>query len=73
MAEKWIQKAITHPGALREYFGIKEGETIPEGRLNALIRRLQEIENKTAKESSLLKQALLARTLKRMPRRGEED
>jgi hypothetical protein len=29
MAEKWIQKAIKKPGALREQLGIKEGKKIP--------------------------------------------
>lgn len=28
MATKWIQKAIKHPGALREQLGVKEGEKI---------------------------------------------
>ncbi len=29
MAEKWIQKAIKKPGALRSALGVKEGKTIP--------------------------------------------
>jgi hypothetical protein len=29
MSEKWIQKAIKKPGALREALGVKEGKTIP--------------------------------------------
>ena len=29
MAEKWIQKAISKPGALRKSLGVKEGKTIP--------------------------------------------
>lgn len=29
MAEKWIQKAIKKPGALRKEMGVKKGETIP--------------------------------------------
>lgn len=33
MAEKWIQKAIKKPGALRSAMGIKKGETIPAGKL----------------------------------------
>lgn len=66
MAEKWIAGAIKKPGALRQYFGIKEGDTIPASRLNALIDKLQGIEDKSPKESRLLKQALLARTLKKM-------
>lgn len=33
MAEKWIQKAIKKPGALRKAMGVKEGEKIPAGKL----------------------------------------
>ena len=33
MAEKWIQKAIKKPGALRSQLGAKEGKPIPAGKL----------------------------------------
>lgn len=33
MAEKWIQKAISKPGALRKSLGVKEGATIPAKKL----------------------------------------
>jgi hypothetical protein len=33
MAEKWIQKAIKKPGALRSALGVKAGKTIPAGKL----------------------------------------
>lgn len=33
MAEKWIQKAIKKPGALRKAMGVKEGEKIPAKKL----------------------------------------
>jgi len=33
MAEKWIQKAIKKPGALRQAMGVKKGENIPTGKL----------------------------------------
>lgn len=33
MAEKWIQKAISKPGALRSSLGVKKGEKIPAGKL----------------------------------------
>lgn len=33
MAEKWIQKAIQHKGALREQLGVKEGKKIPAKKL----------------------------------------
>lgn len=34
MAEKWIQKAIKKPGALREALGVKAGKDIPMKKLN---------------------------------------
>lgn len=33
MAEKWIQKAIKKPGALRAELGAKPGKLIPAGKL----------------------------------------
>jgi len=33
MAEKWIQKAIKKPGALRSAMGVKKGEKIPAAKL----------------------------------------
>jgi len=33
MAEKWIQKAIKNPGALRKELGVKAGKTIPAKKL----------------------------------------
>ena len=33
MAEKWIQKAIKKPGALRSSLGVKKGEKIPTKKL----------------------------------------
>jgi hypothetical protein len=35
MAEKWIQKAISKPGALRKSLGVKEGQKIPASKLAA--------------------------------------
>ena len=53
MAEKWIQKAIKKPGALRSSLGVKSGEKIPAGKLA-----------KAAKASGKLgKRARLAQTL----------
>jgi hypothetical protein len=34
MAEKWIQKAIKKPGALRAELGAKSGKPIPEKKLD---------------------------------------
>lgn len=56
MAEKWIQKAIKKPGALRSALGVKEGKTIPTKKLA-----------KAAKAPGKLGQrARLAQTLKKM-------
>lgn len=54
MAEKWIQKAISKPGALRKSLGAKKGEPISAGKLA-----------KAAKAPGTLgKRARLAQTLK---------
>jgi hypothetical protein len=54
MAEKWIQKAIKKPGALKESLGVKKGEKIPAGKLTS-----------AAKKSGVTGQrARLAQTLK---------
>ncbi len=39
MAEKWIQKAIKKPGALRKAMGAKEGEKIPAKKLAAAAKK----------------------------------
>jgi len=54
VGEKWIQKAIKKPGALRKSLGVKSGEKIPAGKLS-----------KAAKAPGKLGQrARLAQTLK---------
>ena len=56
MAEKWIQKAVQKPGALRKTLGVKKGEKIPAGKLAA-----------AAKKPGVTGQrARLAQTLKKM-------
>jgi hypothetical protein len=56
MAEKWIQKAIKKPGALRASMGVKKGETIPPAKLA-----------KAAKAPGKMGQrARLAQTLRKM-------
>lgn len=56
MAEKWIQKAIKKPGALRKELGVKKGEKIPAKKLN-----------KAAKKGGKIgKRARLAKTLKKL-------
>lgn len=56
MAEKWIQKAIKKPGALRAQLGVKEGQPIPAKKLAAAAK----------KPGKLGKRARLAETLKGM-------
>ena len=54
MAEKWIQKAISKPGALRKALGAKAGEPIPAKKLAAAAK----------KPGTMGKRARLAQTLK---------
>jgi hypothetical protein len=56
MAEKWIQKAIKKPGALRSELGVKEGKKIPEKKLAAAAK----------KPGKMGQRARLAETLKKM-------
>jgi hypothetical protein len=56
MAEKWIQKAIKKPGALRKSMGVKEGEKIPAKKLAAAAK----------KPGKMGQRARLAQTLKKM-------
>lgn len=55
MANKWIQKAIKHPGALHEELGVPKGKKIPAKKLA-----------KAAKSSNpkLARRANLAKTLR---------
>jgi len=55
--EKWIQKAIKNPGALRKELHVKEGEKIPESKLKKA---------EHSKSPKLKKRAFLAETLKKM-------
>jgi len=54
--KKWIQAAISRPGALRKALGIKKGETIPESKLVAAAK----------KKGRLGRQARLAIILKKL-------
>lgn len=56
MAEKWIQKAIKKPGALRSALGVKEGKTISAKKLAAAAK----------KPGKMGQRARLAQTLKKM-------
>lgn len=59
MAEKWIQKAIKKPGALRAQLGAKKGEPIPAAKLTAAAK----------KGGKLGQRARLAQTLKKMKKK----
>lgn len=39
MTKKWIQEAISKPGALRKSLGVKEGEKIPAKKLEAASKK----------------------------------
>ena len=54
MAEKWIQKAIKKPGALRKELGVKAGEKIPAKKLDVAAK----------KSGKIGQRARLAKTLK---------
>ena len=56
MAEKWIQKAISKPGALRESLGVKKGEKISAKKLSAAAK----------KPGKMGQRARLAQTLRKM-------
>jgi hypothetical protein len=56
MAEKWIQKAIKKPGALRKELGAKPGKAIPAKSLAAAAK----------KPGKLGQRARLAQTLKKL-------
>ena len=56
MAEKWIQKAVKRPGALRESLGVKKGEKIPAGKLAAAAKA----------PGKMGQRARLAQTLKKL-------
>jgi len=55
--EKFIKEAIKHPGALRKSLHVKEGEKIPE-------KKLEKAEH--SKNPTMKKRAVLAETLKQM-------
>jgi len=57
--QKFIQKAIKKPGALRKSLGIKKGEKIPASKLKAAAK----------KKGKMGQQARLAITLKKLPRK----
>lgn len=55
--DKWIQKAIKHPGSLRKTLHVKEGEKIPEKKLKQAVH---------SKNPKTARRARLAETLKKL-------
>lgn len=56
MAEKWIQKAIKHKGALHQELGVPQGKKIP----------AKKLEKATHASGKLGQRARLAETLKKL-------
>lgn len=54
MSEKWIQKAIKHPGALRRELHVPKGKKIPAKKLNAAAKK-PGIEGKRARLAKTLR------------------
>jgi hypothetical protein len=61
MARKWIQKAIQKPGALRRALGVKAGKNIPAAKLAKAAK---------SRSSLMRRRVALAKTLKRMRKKG---
>jgi hypothetical protein len=59
MAEKWIQKAIKHKGALHEELHVKEGKKIP----------AKKLDDAAKKGGKLGERARLAKTLKKISKK----
>ena len=57
MAEKWIKKAIKHPGKLHRELGVPEGKKIP-------AKKLEKAEH--SKNPTIRREANLAKTLKKL-------
>lgn len=57
MSEKWIKKAIKHPGKLHRELGVPEGEKIPAKKMAKAAK---------SKSPTIRKEVGLARTLKKM-------
>ncbi len=60
MAEKWIKKAIKHPGKLHRELGVPEGEKIP-------AKKLEKASH--SKSPTIRREVALAHTLKKLSKR----
>ena len=65
MAEKWIQKAIAKPGALRKELGAKPGKPIPAGKLAAAAKKPGKTGQRADRKSTRLNSSHIP--LSRMP------
>jgi hypothetical protein len=54
MSEKWIQKAIKKPGALKKELGVKKGEKIPAAKL-ATAAKKKGVEGRRARLAETLR------------------
>lgn len=71
---KWIQKAIQHPGALKKSLGKKNGEKLSKGEINTEISKLKKKDKDKEKigiqldktDSTKLRRLRLAKTLRNM-------
>lgn len=59
MSDKWIKKAIKHPGKLHRELGVPQGEKIPAKKL---------IKAEHSKNTTIRREANLAKTLKKLRR-----
>lgn len=55
MADKWIQKAVKHPGALHAQLGVPKGKTIPAKKLALAAQSSNPTEAKRARLAEVLK------------------
>ena len=66
MAEKWIQKAIKHKGALRKTLGVKAGKDIPAAKLKKAEHSKNPTTRKTQQKSKIKKKSCFSRNSKRI-------
>ena len=59
MAEKWIQKAIKKPGALKKSLGVAEGKTIPAAKLAKAAKAPGKMVPKPVARTSVAKRSLM--------------
>jgi len=70
--KRFLNKATKRKGALRRFYGVKEGESIPIKKMVEDRRRLMRKENKTEKEVKLLRRIVLALNMRQFQKGKEE-